>query len=82
GENAFAFNGKLALPAPARDVLGVSARDATIGGPAALGVFSLWAGLVASASEAVDMFGWDDNLTIPMLCGIGIGGFLKAFGSW
>ncbi|KAK5005609.1 hypothetical protein LTR28_007500 [Elasticomyces elasticus] len=82
GENAFAFNGKLALPAPARDALGVSAKDATIGGPAALGVFSLWAGLVASVSEAVDMFGWDDNLTIPILCGIGIGGFLKAFGSW
>jgi diacylglycerol kinase (CTP) len=41
---------------------------------------SLWSGLVASASEVVDLFGWDDNLTIPALSGLGIWGFLKVFG--
>jgi len=41
---------------------------------------SIWTGFVASASEVVDIFGWDDNLTIPVLSGIGMWGFLKVFG--
>jgi diacylglycerol kinase (CTP) len=41
---------------------------------------SLWTGFVASASEVVDIFGWDDNLTIPVLSGVGMWGFLKIFG--
>lgn len=46
----------------------------------ALGIMSVWAGVVAAASEAVDLLGWDDNLTIPVLCGVGLWGFLKVFG--
>ncbi|KAK0634863.1 hypothetical protein B0T17DRAFT_622999 [Bombardia bombarda] len=32
------------------------------------------------ARAVVDLFGWDDNLTIPVLSGLGIWGFLKVFG--
>jgi diacylglycerol kinase (CTP) len=80
GDSAFAFQGTLTLPAQAREVLGLSVDQASIAGPAALSVMSLWAGLVASSSEALDLFGWDDNLTIPVLCGAGLWGFLKMFG--
>ncbi|KAF1997350.1 hypothetical protein P154DRAFT_547405 [Amniculicola lignicola CBS 123094] len=80
GENTFAFQGALALPANARDALGLSFAQASVTGPLALGVMSIWAGLVASASEAIDLFGWDDNLTIPVLCGAGMWGFLRVFG--
>lgn len=79
GANAFAFQGVLALPKQARDALGWSVADSSISGYVALGAMSLWAGLVASASEAVDLFGWDDNLTIPVLCGVGLWGFTKVF---
>ncbi|KAF2130235.1 hypothetical protein P153DRAFT_395671 [Dothidotthia symphoricarpi CBS 119687] len=79
-ENAFAFQGVLTLPSSARDVLGLSVAQASVGGYTALGLVSLWAGLVASASEALDIFGWDDNLTIPVLCGVGLWGFLGLFG--
>lgn len=72
GVNAFAFQGHLALP----KALGGS----VVSGPLALGIVSVWAGLVASASEAVDLFGWDDNVTIPILCGAGLVGFFKVFG--
>jgi diacylglycerol kinase (CTP) len=41
---------------------------------------SLASGVIASASEAIDVFGWDDNLTIPVLCGAGLWGFLRFFG--
>ena len=51
-----------------------------IGGWLAIGVMSLWSGLVASASEVVDVWGLDDNLTIPVLSSIGLWGFLKVFG--
>lgn len=80
GENAFAFQGVLALPSRARDTLGLSFSQSSITGYLALGAMSVWAGLVASASEAIDLFGWDDNLTIPALCGAGLWGFLKVFG--
>jgi diacylglycerol kinase (CTP) len=78
--NPFMFNGYLRLPESAANVLGISQAQATIGGTLAIGVVSLWSGLVAAGSEAVDVFGWDDNLTIPVLSGIGIWGFLKVFG--
>ncbi|TKA80737.1 hypothetical protein B0A49_01154, partial [Cryomyces minteri] len=78
--NAFAFQGRLSLPSQARRLLGWAEAESTVTGAAALGVMSLWAGFVASASEAVDFFGWDDNLTIPVLCGAGLWGFLKLFG--
>lgn len=76
----FMFSGYLRLPAPAANLLGLSEADATIGGIAALSVMSLWSGLAAAGSEVIDLFGWDDNLTIPVLSGIGIWGFLKYFG--
>jgi len=80
GENAFAFQSRLTLPSQVRGLLGWSAEQASITGTLALGAMSLWAGFVASASEAVDLFGWDDNLTIPVLCGVGLWGFMKVFG--
>ena len=78
--NAFMFTGRLQLPKLVTSFLGLTASQATIRGPWALGVMGLWTGLVASASEVVDLFGWDDNLTIPVLSGLGIWGFLKVFG--
>ncbi|KAF1956953.1 hypothetical protein CC80DRAFT_515847 [Byssothecium circinans] len=80
GENAFAYQGVLTLPPKAREVLGLSLTEASVTGYWALSIMSLGAGLIASASEAVDLFGWDDNLTIPVLCGAGLYGFLKLFG--
>jgi diacylglycerol kinase (CTP) len=80
GDNAFAFQGVLTLPSQARDVLNLDVRPASITGYWALSVMSIAAGFIASASEAIDLFGWDDNLTIPVLCGAGLWGFLKVFG--
>ena len=80
GENTFQFLQKLTLPASVRGVLGWSEADSTITGGFALGIMGVVAGVIASASEAVDIFGWDDNLTIPVLCGVGIWGFLRVFG--
>jgi diacylglycerol kinase (CTP) len=77
---AFAFQGALTLPAQARDALGLDVKTASLTGYWALGAMSLAAGFIASASEAIDLFGWDDNLTIPVLCGAGLWGFLRVFG--
>ena len=79
GDENFMFNGVLSLPSAVSNALGLSESQASISGSLALGVVSLWSGFVASASEVVDLFGWDDNLTIPVLSGIGIWGFLKIF---
>ena len=76
----FMFKGELQLPEPIRGGLsGWGIGQETLGGWAALGVVSLWSGFVASASEVVDVFGWDDNLTIPVLSGLGLWGFFKVF---
>jgi len=80
GVDAFAFRGMLGLPQVARDALGWSAEKATISGGWALGVMSIVAGVIASASEAVDLWGLDDNVTIPVLAGMGLWAFLKVFG--
>ncbi|KAF2136935.1 uncharacterized protein K452DRAFT_236650 [Aplosporella prunicola CBS 121167] len=80
GENAFAFQGRLTLPGSVSGLLGWSEGQGSVGGGLALGVMSVWAGFVASASEALDLFGWDDNVTIPILCAGGLWGFLKVFG--
>ncbi|KLU91486.1 phosphatidate cytidylyltransferase [Magnaporthiopsis poae ATCC 64411] len=80
GDEAFMFRGSLSLPSAVAEPLGLSASQATASGPVALGVVSLWSGFVAAASEVVDVFGWDDNLTIPVLSGFFIWGFLKIFG--
>ncbi|TAQ90107.1 Diacylglycerol kinase (ATP) [Chlorociboria aeruginascens] len=76
----FMFTGNLSLPEALRISVGLTKAEGTIGGGLALGVMSLWTGFVASASEVVDVFGWDDNLTIPVLSGLGMWGFLKIFG--
>lgn len=80
GSNSFAFDGTLTLPLMLRVPLGLSEPRATISGNVALSVISVVAGLVASVSEAIDIWGLDDNLTIPVLCGIGLGAFTWAFG--
>ena len=80
GANAFAFQGTLTLPVVVRDRFGLGLREATISGWSALGVLSVFSGLTASVSEAIDLWGLDDNLTIPILSGIGLGGFLWVFG--
>ncbi|KAF2403204.1 hypothetical protein EJ06DRAFT_506512 [Trichodelitschia bisporula] len=80
GEQAFAFQGQLTLPEVVRGLLGWSREESTVGGGLALGIVSVWAGVVAAASEAVDLWGLDDNLTIPVLCGAGLWGFFKVFG--
>lgn len=76
----FMFTGTLTLPAPARGLAGFSKAQASVSGGVALAIMSLWTGFAASASEVVDIFGWDDNLTIPVLSGLGMWGFLKIFG--
>lgn len=79
GENAFAFQGVLRLPSQLQQPLGLSPDQSSITGYTALGVMSLVTGIVASSSEALDLFGWDDNLTIPVLCGAGLWSFLRVF---
>ena len=80
-DEGFMFTGTLTLPAVIKEgLLGWKGEgEGTIGGWVALGVVGLWSGLVASASEVVDIFGWDDNLTIPVLSGVGLWGFFKVF---
>ncbi|KAI9823949.1 MAG: hypothetical protein M1819_001101 [Sarea resinae] len=78
--HAFMFTGTLTLPACVKTYLGWGTEDGVLGGGLALGLMSLWTGFVASGSEVVDLWGWDDNLTIPLLSGVGLWGFLKVFG--
>jgi diacylglycerol kinase (CTP) len=80
GDEAFMFTGVLRLPHVVANAVGLPDSRATVSGALALGVVSVWSGFVASASEVADVFGWDDNLTIPVLSGFGIWGFLKLFG--
>ena len=80
----FMFHGTLTLPAVMRHgLLGWIKSDGqgVMGGWLALGVVSVYSGLVASISEVVDLFGWDDNLTIPVLSGVGLWGFFRCFGT-
>ncbi|WPG99974.1 CTP-dependent diacylglycerol kinase 1 [Acrodontium crateriforme] len=78
GVNSFAFTGSLTLPSQARAILGVTEEQGTITGSLALGTLSIVSGLVASVSEAFDLWGLDDNLTIPIFSGIGLGTILWA----
>lgn len=82
-EGAFMFTGRLnLLPDCLRGLLGWpgDSSSTTITGPLALGVMSVVSGFVAAGSEFIDLWGWDDNLTIPVLSGLGLWGFLKVFG--
>ncbi|KAI9816068.1 MAG: hypothetical protein M1832_005151 [Thelocarpon impressellum] len=77
GANAFLFQGTLRLPLPVRNLVGWP--EASVSGAPALAVVGLWTGLVGAASEAVDLWGLDDNLTIPVLSAVGLWAFLKVF---
>jgi diacylglycerol kinase (CTP) len=79
---SFAFRGVLSLPGVIRDVLGWTTEEASITGGLALVVMSTVAGVVACVSEATDVFGLDDNVTIPVLSGLGLWAFLRVFGGW
>ena len=80
-EEDFMFQKRLSLPDSMRLTLGyVDEAACTVTGWTAIGLMSLWSGLVASASELVDVFGLDDNVTIPILSAGGVWAFLKAFG--
>jgi diacylglycerol kinase (CTP) len=78
---AFMFTGELGLPQPLTAYLGWTPAAARIGGATALAVMGFWTGLVASFSEFVDIMGWDDNLTIPVLSSMGLWTFIKTFGA-
>ncbi|ROW10746.1 hypothetical protein VPNG_05067 [Cytospora leucostoma] len=80
GDENFMFKGALTLPHGLASAVGLTDPQATVSGALALGLVSLWSGFAAAASEVVDIFGWDDNLTIPILSSVGIWGFLKVFG--
>ena len=78
--DAFMFTNKLSLPHTITDYFGWNHAKTIITGPLALAIMSIWTGLVASGSEFIDIMGWDDNLTIPLLSSFGLWGFLKVFG--
>ncbi|KAI5238521.1 hypothetical protein E4T42_08948 [Aureobasidium subglaciale] len=81
GVNAFAFDGTLSLPPMVRNALGWKEAEATVSGTVATAIVAVVSGLVAAVSEAIDVFGLDDNLTIPVLSGIGLNVFFYAFGN-
>lgn len=60
--------------------IGWSQTTTQVTGTTSLTLLSTVAGLIASGAEALDLFGWDDNVTIPLLCGAGLWGFLGVFG--
>ncbi|KAI9674105.1 MAG: hypothetical protein M1817_001923 [Caeruleum heppii] len=79
-QNAFLFQGRLMWPTFVRRALGwKDVGSGVLGGGLSLGLVGVWTGLVGALSEVVDLFGWDDNLTIPVLSGLGMWGFLKVF---
>ncbi|KAF9893140.1 hypothetical protein FE257_012551 [Aspergillus nanangensis] len=82
-EDAFMFTGRINLiPDCVKNLIGWTAdtSSAVVTGSAALGIMSAVSGFIAAGSEYVDLFGWDDNFTIPVLSGVGLWGFLKVFG--
>ncbi|OKL63434.1 hypothetical protein UA08_01539 [Talaromyces atroroseus] len=86
-QNTYMFTGHLDyFPESVRNLVGwptgtgTGTGSSVITGSLALGVMSIVSGIVAAGSEFVDLFGWDDNFTIPVLSGLGFWGFLKIFG--
>ncbi|KAF9443333.1 hypothetical protein P691DRAFT_738019 [Macrolepiota fuliginosa MF-IS2] len=51
-----------------------------LGGWVGLGVIGVVAGLVSGVAEAMDLGSWDDNLTLPVISGGCLFGFLKLAG--
>ena len=76
----FMFQDRLALPVQVTRLLSWKDGAGAITGNLALGVMSVLTGLIASGSELIDLFGWDDNFTIPLLSSLGLYGLLKVFG--
>lgn len=77
--NAFMFQHRLSLPSQVKDLLGWRPNQGIIAGNTALAVMSVCTGLIASLSELIDLWGLDDNLTIPVLSSAGLWVFLKVF---
>jgi diacylglycerol kinase (CTP) len=78
--DAFMFQNRLSLPIQAKRYLGWKSTEGIISGTPAIVLMSLVSGLVASISELTDIWGWDDNLTIPLLSSMALWAFLKVFG--
>ena len=78
-KDGFLFQGTLSLPNLMLEPLKLTSEQGSVGGWVALSIVGVWSGFVASASEVVDVFGWDDNVTIPVLSGLGLWGFFKVF---
>lgn len=78
--NALMYHDRLTLPAKAKELLGWEPNQGVIVGSTALAVMSICTGLVASISEFIDLWGFDDNLTIPLLSSAGLWLFLRFFG--
>ncbi|KAJ9494816.1 Diacylglycerol kinase [Exophiala xenobiotica] len=78
--NAYMFQDRLSLPSRAKELLGWQPNQGVIVGNTALAVMSVCTGIIASFSEFIDLWGWDDNLTIPLLSSAGLWAFLKVFG--
>lgn len=75
----FMFQNRLTLPGIAKEQLGWKQTDGIIEGTPALILMSLVTGLIACVSEFIDVWGWDDNLTIPLLSSFGLWGVLMVF---
>lgn len=78
--DAFMFQNRLTLPPSVKASLGWTSQEGIIEGTTAMVTLSLVTGLIACLSEFVDILGWDDNLTIPLLSSAGLYAFLKVFG--
>lgn len=74
------YQNRLSLPTQAKEFLGLRPDQGVLVGNPALAVMSVCTGLVASLSELIDIWGWDDNLTIPLLSSAGLWAFLRIFG--
>ncbi|RMZ82611.1 hypothetical protein DV738_g1671, partial [Chaetothyriales sp. CBS 135597] len=78
--DVFMFQYRLGLPAQVKVFLGLSATEGYVNGTPAVILMSLATGLIGSVTELLDVFGLDDNLTIPVLSSISLWIFLKLFG--
>ncbi len=68
-----------AYPLMWNERLGIEGVGEVTGGWA-LAMMSVVTGVIASVSEALDCFGLDDNVVIPVVSAVGVWGVLKAFG--